>query len=91
MKQRVLSSVERLKEIQTAVPALAPLVGELLSASETAKVQPNNQAELNSAADAVKAAAKKFTAMNYTGNQLSGLDTLIPDAKNVRGKVSDGK
>ena len=91
MKQRVLSSSDKLKEIQGLSPVLAPAIGEMLTAVASGKVQPGNQAELTAIADKVKAAAQKFVATNNSGSQLSSLDSLLPAAASYRGAVSDGK
>lgn len=91
MKQRTVTAIDRLKDIQAHAPVLASIIGEMVNAAATARLQPNNQAELIAAVDRVKAAAKKFVAANYDGSQFAALDALIPDAKQYKGKVSDGK
>ncbi|MBM3262861.1 MAG: hypothetical protein FJY97_05470 [candidate division Zixibacteria bacterium] len=91
MKQRVTASSEKLKEIQTLVTALAPTIGEMLTASDAAKVQPNNQTELDAVADRVKTTAQKIATGSYGNNQLAALDTVIPGPGSYKGTSSNGK
>ena len=48
------------------------------------KLRPNAEAEMNAAADAVAAQAKKF-ANTYNGTKLGSIDALLPKADAYKG------
>ena len=63
-----------------------PELSEMIAAAKAAKLKLNNADQLNTAADKVGAAARKFSAA-HDGGAFAGLDSLISGADKYKGKA----
>ena len=82
--KRAATATENLKKIDEAVKI--PEVETMVAAADKAELKLNNQAALNSAADQVGVAVRKFAATN-DGSGLAAIDALVPDSSHYRGNV----
>jgi Zn finger protein HypA/HybF involved in hydrogenase expression len=71
-----------------AIQSLAPTaeLGAIVPVAQGAALRLNNAAALAAAADKISALGRQF-AEHVTGEQLAGIDQLVPDATQYRGKV----
>ena len=86
MAKRVMAATGKVKEIHGLAPL--PEIKEILAATEGLDLKPNNQSNLEGAANKVATAAQKL-AENQDGTKLAALDQVIP--KKYKGKPGDGK
>ncbi len=89
MAKRVMAATGKVKEIQGLVPL--PELKEVLAATEGLDLKPNNQSNLEGAANKIGTAAQKL-AENQDGTKLAALDKTIPTKyKGEPGKGAPGK
>ncbi len=86
MAKRVMAATGKVKEIHGLAPL--PEIKEILAATEGLDLKPNNQSNLEGAANKVSTAAQKL-AKNQDGTKLAALDQVIP--KEYKGKPGEGK
>lgn len=72
-----------LEKIQGLAPT--PELAAIVGVASPVKLQLNHAAELNQVADRIGALGREFAA-KVTGEQLAGMDALVPDATQYRGK-----
>ncbi len=72
-----------LEKIQALAPS--PELAAIVSTAQATNLRLNNAAELNQAADKLASLGRSFAA-RVTGEQLAGIDALVPDATQYRGK-----
>ena len=72
-----------LEKIQALAPT--PELAAIINVAAATKLRLNNAAELIRAADQVATLGREFAAQ-VTGEQLAGIDALVPDATQYRGK-----
>lgn len=81
---RVKAVREKLGRINQCSPT--PEITEALAATDKVGLKLNNADELNGAADKVRDLAQAF-AKAHDGNDLAGLDPLLPGPESLKGKV----
>jgi hypothetical protein len=72
-----------LEKIQALAPT--PELAAIVATASATVPKLNNAAELNAAADKIAGLGREFAA-KVTGEQLAGMDALVPDATQYRGK-----
>lgn len=83
MAKRAKAAKKKIAAIAAAVKL--PEIDAIVAAGGSAKLKLRNEAALTAAADKIAAAAKKIAA-NYDGSTLGGVDGLLPQAKDYKGK-----
>ena len=87
MAKRVHNAQGAFQEIVGLAPL--PEMTAILGALETLKLKPNNESQLNAAADQIRDAAQEL-ANNHDGSQLGALDKVIPTPDTYKGKTGEG-
>ena len=74
---------KQLDKIQALAPT--PELAAIVAVASATRLRLNNASELNTAAEKISGLGREFAA-KVTGEQLAGIDALVPDASQYRGK-----
>jgi DNA-binding phage protein len=83
LARRTDAARKQLEKIQALAPT--PELAAILPVAQATGLRLNNAAALNAAAEQLAALGRKF-ADQVSGEQLAGIDSLVPDASHYRGK-----
>jgi cytochrome c554/c'-like protein len=86
MARRTKAAMAKLEDIKKL--AAIPELSEILSATQSLSLRPNNEALLTEAAEKIATAAQKVAA-TADGHKLSAMDQLIPKTDKYKGTVVD--
>jgi len=85
MKARAAAALQTLEKIAGGVKSAE--LGSIIAAAKSADMKPSNADALNGAADTIKAAGRKFAAVN-DGSGLASIDSMIPGPDTYKGKAA---
>ncbi len=83
LARRADAARKQLEKIQTMAPT--PELAAIIAVTSATSLRLNNAAELDAAAGKLAGLGRAFAA-KVTGEQLAGIDALLPDASQYRGK-----
>ncbi len=83
LARRTDAARKQLEKIQALVPT--PELATIVAVAQATRLRLNNAGELNAAAEKISGLGREFAA-RVTGEQLAGIDALVPDATQYRGK-----
>ena len=83
LARRTDAARKQLDKIQALAPT--PELAAIVAVASATRLRLNNASELNTAAEKISGLGREF-ATKVTGEQLAGIDALVPDATQYRGK-----